>query len=298
MWKRKGVCMKKLSFYRKVSFCKAIFRPIPISLVSQDCTTDWGEVNTYLMSATCFYTEFEKAILSLYILFDSSIVSDRFLSIFCNLYLCFILSILYASEFFFYGSSWFWGFADDDCVVYFFYLSWLKRREKCFKNLFFFRNQDGSTCISIDPVNEGRFKRKCIVFLIEKILHGFYKGYFSCFMVSWMYIGSCFFIYHHKSPIFIQNIETFYFFPVLCFYDGSYFLKIMYFLISEVDINHILQFYSIVLINFFSIYLYLPSPEPLIDSSERSFSEIFFQKFIDTLFTIRLGWYNKLLQIL
>jgi hypothetical protein len=53
--------------------------------------------------------------------------------------------------------------------------------------------------------------------------------------------------------------------------------------ILEIDIDHITYLYSVGLIYFLPIHLYLSSAQPLIDTSERSLFEIFLDEFIDTL---------------
>ena len=49
---------------------------------------------------------------------------------------------------------------------------------------------------------------------------------------------------------------------------------------------NITQLCTIILVHFFSIYFYLSCTEPLINTSERSLFEVFFEKFIDALIGI------------
>jgi hypothetical protein len=64
-------------------------------------------------------------------------------------------------------------------------------------------------------------------------------------------------------------------------------------LIMEVYIDHISYFYTVGLIDFLAIHLYLPSAEPLIYPTEGCFGEIFFDEFIDTLISVRWGAYSQ-----
>lgn len=114
-------------------------------------------------------------------------------------------------------------------------------------------------------------------------------------MVSGMDIESRIFIDHEEKIIFIEDrrynfcIETT---PLSSFEKGSFFfLKSEYLIIPQVYIDLISRDDTIYLIYFSLVYLYFSRTKPLIYTSERGIRKVFFDKFIDTLISVRWRFY-------
>ncbi len=104
-------------------------------------------------------------------------------------------------------------------------------------------------------------------------------------MVSWMDIESCRFIYDHESRIFVEDFELWVLSCVIFWYRW-FCEKWFYLILSQMNIYSISELDTVCLIHFFSIYLYFSSAEPFINTPQRCFRKIFFDKFIDSLISI------------
>ncbi len=302
-----GIGVEELTRYTIFSSGKAIFSSISIRLITNDWSSDRREMDTDLMHATSFYSTFEKTILIANICTKSTIMSNGFLTKIRNNHFWFILGIFFSKKFCSYRISWFRWNSYHDCVINLFYLSILKERKQWFEHFFFFCDHDDPARISIDPMDERWLPWEGIVRGPEIVLHLFDERDLKSLVISWMDIDTRWLIENKHSFIFIENRKsslqplstnlksrsprpsgT----PLDKGGRGDLFLESSNFLIWEINLNHITFLDSIGLFYFFSIHFYFSCPEPLINSSERSFAQIFLDKFIYSLAGIR-WWVNS-----
>lgn len=197
--------MKHLPLYLIFSSSKTIFSLIPVGFISEYRAAYRRHMDTDLMHTSSFERYFQETIFIANICINYTIVCYGFLSSIIDSYFRFILGILYSKQFHPDCITSFQRLSYHESMIYFFYFPSLEKDEEGFKSRFIFCNHDSTTRISIDSVYERRTKRESIIFSREIILYQFYKRYFLCFMISWMYIETRTFIDHEKEIIFIQD---------------------------------------------------------------------------------------------
>lgn len=277
--------MKKLPSEGKVTFQESILTLMSIGSITENRAPEWRKVDSDLMSPPCFYPTLEETIFL--IIFQNTIVCYGFLSMeWIDLYLCFMVCILYARELHTDRITRFrWG-SEYEGMVDLFYSSSLYEWEESKKGFLILRDHDGTTRITVEPMNECWFERERVM-LPEGIMNVFYEWNFMRFVISGMNVHSSRFIQYEEMFVFIEyellNVK------IWCINFGEkmdVFPERFYYSIFEKECDNITCMKGSIIMKFFSIHFYFPSAVEAIDWWKRSVREEFAEESIESLVSI------------
>ncbi len=172
---------------------------VSVCLVSEDRTADIREVYSDLMGTTRLDTTLKKGkvdsrckiensrLVSLnfgFYILNQCVVCHRTLSRLVNSYLRFITSILDPEESCTDRICGFGWYTRDESMIDLLYLVILEVREQCFESRFLFGDEDASTRISVDTMDECRTKSQTIILPLQVVLHLIDQVGFCSFMIS------------------------------------------------------------------------------------------------------------------